>query len=83
MLWCFQLVLGFIFIRIESKYEVKAFRSLRKVSEIKDLTPLFGEFDVLAKVEARDFGDLSMIVLKKIRTIEGVVETKTLPGIMI
>jgi DNA-binding Lrp family transcriptional regulator len=82
-MWCFHLVIGFIFIKIESKYEVKAFRSLRKIDEIKDLNPLFGEFDVLAKVEARDFGALSMIVLKKIRTIEGVVETKTLPGIMI
>jgi DNA-binding Lrp family transcriptional regulator len=76
-------VIGFIFIKIESKHEVKAFRSLSKVKEIKELNPLFGEYDVIAKVEAKDFSKLSNIVLKKIRTIEGVVETRTLPGVKI
>ena len=77
------MVVGFIFIKTESKMEVKAFRSLKMVKEISELIPLFGEFDLLAKVEARDFNELSKIVLKKIRTIPGVIETRTLPGVKI
>jgi DNA-binding Lrp family transcriptional regulator len=77
------LVIGFIFIKIESKHEVKAFRALRKVPEVKDLTPLFGEYDVIAKVEASDFNQLSHVILTKIRKIPGVIETETLPGVKI
>ncbi|MGA1793505.1 MAG: Lrp/AsnC ligand binding domain-containing protein [Thermoplasmatota archaeon] len=76
-------MVGFIFIKTESKKEVKTFRSLKMLKEITELTPLFGEFDLLAKVEARDFNELSVIVLKKIRTIPGVIETRTLPGVKI
>lgn len=77
------MVIGFIFIKIESKKEVKVFRALRKVPEIKELTPLFGEYDVIAKLEAKDFNVLSSIVLTKMRKIPGVIETKTLPGVKI
>ena len=77
------MVIGFIFIKIESKYEVKAFRALNRISEVKDLTPLFGEYDVIAKVEAADFNALSVIILTKIRKIPGVIETQTLPGVKI
>ncbi|MGA1819707.1 MAG: Lrp/AsnC ligand binding domain-containing protein [Thermoplasmatota archaeon] len=76
-------MVGFIFIKTESKKEVKTFRALKMLKEITELTPLFGEFDLLAKVEARDFNELSVIVLKKIRSIPGVVETRTLPGVKI
>ena len=74
------MVMGFVFIRVESKEEVKVYRKLTKIPEIKELSPLFGEFDLLAKVEARDFNVLSRIVLNRIRTLKGVIETKTLPG---
>jgi DNA-binding Lrp family transcriptional regulator len=77
------LVIGFIFIKIESKYEVKAFRALKKIPEVKDLTPLFGEYDMIIKVEAPDFNALSAIILTKIRKIPGIIETETLPGVKI
>jgi DNA-binding Lrp family transcriptional regulator len=76
-------VIGFIFIKIESKYEVKAFRALKKIPEVKDITPLFGEYDAIAKVEAPDFNKLSHLILTKIRKIPGVIETQTLPGVKI
>ena len=60
--------------------EVKTYRDLKKIKEIKELTPLFGDYDLIAKMEARDFYVLSRIVLNKIRTHEGVLETMTVPG---
>jgi DNA-binding Lrp family transcriptional regulator len=60
--------------------EVKAYRELKKIEEVKELTPLFGEYDLIARVEARDFNVLSRIVLNKIRMIPGVLDTMTLPG---
>ena len=45
------------------------------------LLPLFGEYDLIAKVEAENLDSLARIVLIKIRTIHGVIDTKTLAGI--
>jgi DNA-binding Lrp family transcriptional regulator len=63
--------------------EVKTYRELCKLPEIKELTPLFGEYDLIAKIEARDHRTLSDIVLKKIRPLQGVDDTMTVPGIKI
>ena len=51
-----------------------------KVPQIIELHPLFGEYDLIAKIEADDFESLGDIVVNKIRTIEGVIDTKTLTG---
>ena len=74
------MIVGFIFIKTAPKMEVRTYRELMKIKEIKELTPLFGEYDLLAKIEARDFYKLSNIVLKKIRTLPGVEDTETIPG---
>ncbi|MBN2600112.1 MAG: Lrp/AsnC ligand binding domain-containing protein, partial [Candidatus Thermoplasmatota archaeon] len=47
---------------------------------IIELHPLFGEYDLIAKIEADDFESLGDIVVNKIRSIEGVIDTKTLTG---
>lgn len=74
------MIVGFIFIKTHPKMEVKTYRQLKKIREIKELTPLFGDYDLVAKIEARDFYRLSDIVLRKIRTLPGVDETETVPG---
>ncbi|MEA3558700.1 MAG: Lrp/AsnC ligand binding domain-containing protein [Candidatus Thermoplasmatota archaeon] len=63
--------------------EVKAYRELMKIEEIRELTPLFGDYDLIAKVEAKNFTILSKIIVDRIRKVPGVVETKTLPGMKI
>jgi len=44
------------------------------------LHALFGEYDLIAKIEAEDFESIGNIVVNKIRTIEGIIDTKTLTG---
>jgi DNA-binding Lrp family transcriptional regulator len=39
---------------------------------------LFGQFDMIARIESNDYDLLCDIVLEKIRTIEGITSTKTL-----
>jgi len=51
------------------------------VKEIVELHPLFGEYDLIAKIETEDFNKLGQIVVDRIRTIKGVIDTKTLTGI--
>jgi len=51
-----------------------------KIPEIIELLPLFGEYDLIAKIEAEYFEKLGEVVVSKIRSIEGVIDTKTLTG---
>ncbi len=75
-----DMVIGFILISTAPAKEHDVFKALMNVSEIVELHPLFGEYDLIAKIEADDFESLGDIVVKKIRTIEGVIDTKTLTG---
>ncbi len=58
--------------------ERDVYRRLQEVSEIKDLHLLFGEYDLIAKVNAEGFSAISNIVVDKIRSVEGVMDTITM-----
>jgi len=72
--------IGFVLITIAPTHEHDVSTKLSRVSEIIELQTLFGEYDLIAKIEADDFEKLGSIVVNKIRSIEGVIDTKTLTG---
>ena len=72
------MAIGYVLIIAAPAHEHEVYRKLAKVSEIIELHPLFGEYDLIAKIEAEDFEKLGSIVVNNIRKIEGVVETMTL-----
>ena len=72
--------LAFVLIRAAPTLEHIVYNTLLKESEIKELHPLFGEYDLIARIDAENFEKLGEIVTKKIRAIEGVIDTKTLTG---
>ena len=74
------MAIGFALITIAPTHEHDVSAKLSKVPEIIELHPLFGEYDLLAKIEADDFESLGVIVVNKIRSIEGIRDTKTLTG---
>ncbi len=65
-------------ITIELSQEQEVHNKLSKVPEIIKLNPLFGEYDFVAKIEVEDYEQLSEIVINKIRSIKGIIDTKTL-----
>ena len=54
------------------------YEKLLKIREVVELFPLFGEYDLIAKVEAPDYNMIGEIVVSKIRAIDGIRTTKTL-----
>ena len=72
---------GFVLISTAPGKEHEVYVELKKIPEIVELYPLFGEFDLIAKIETKDFNELGRIVVEKIRMVEGVLDTKTLTGI--
>jgi len=74
------MAIGFVLISVAPAHEHEVYNKLSKVPEIFELHPLFGEYDFIAKIEAKDFEKLGSMVVNKIRSIEGIIDTKTLTG---
>jgi len=75
------LAIGFVLISTAPAKEHEVYTELLRVKGIVELHPLFGEYDLIAKVEAEDFNALGQLVVDKIRSVPGVIDTKTLTGI--
>ncbi len=74
------MAIGFVLISAAPAREHDVYNKLSKVPEIIELHPLFGEYDLIAKIEADDSENLGVVVVNKIRSIDGVIDTKTLTG---
>lgn len=74
------MTIGFVLIKAAPGLEHKVYDKLSKISEITKLYPLIGEHNFMAKVEVESYDKLGSTAVKKIRSIEGVLKTKTLIG---
>jgi DNA-binding Lrp family transcriptional regulator len=76
-----QMAIGFVLINVAPAHEHEVYNKLSKIPQIVELHPLFGEYDLIAKIDAADFEELGTIIVNKIRAITGVLDTKTLTGL--
>ena len=74
------MAIDFVLINAAPAHEHEVYTKLSKIPEIVELHPLFGEFDLIAKIDAGDLEKLGEFVIKKIRSIKGVTDSKTLTG---
>ena len=74
------MAIGFVLIDVAPVRENYVYNELSKEPEIVELQPLFGKYDLLAKIEAEYYDKLASIIINKIRSITGVIGTKTLTG---
>ena len=75
------MVIGFVLMHVLPLREYEVFNKLSKLHEVRELHPLFGEYDLIAKIEAEDYENIGEIIVNKIRTIDGITDTKTLTGL--
>ena len=74
------MVIGFVLMHIAPLHEYEVFNKLSKLHEIREIHPLFGEYDLIAKIEAEDYESIGEIIIQKIKTIHGIIDTTTLTG---
>jgi len=72
--------IGFVLIKAAPALEHDVYNKISKAPHIIEIHPLFGEYDLIVKIEAENFEKLGEIVLDKIRSVKGVIDTKTLTG---
>lgn len=79
----FLMAIGFALLSISPLHEKAVYETLNdkdKIPEIVEIHPLFGEFDILVKIECNDIDSIGDVVINKIRSTKGVLDTKTLIG---
>ena len=71
---------GFALLSISPLHEKEVYEALNTMPEVSEVHPLFGEYDILVKIECGDIDTIGEVVIKKIRSLIGIVDTKTLIG---
>ena len=70
---------GFVLITISSDHEDEVCKQLLNEEMVVDCNLLRAcEYDLLVKVEGNDYEEIGKFVIRKIRAIDGVIDTKTL-----
>ena len=75
------MAIGFVLMHVSPLHEHEVFNKISQLQGIKEVHPLFGEYDLIAKIEAEDYDSIGEIIVNKIRTIDGITDTKTITGL--
>jgi|TARA_B100001564_G_C20196972_1_gene470975 uncharacterized protein with GYD domain len=74
------MAIGFVLITTEPGQEKLVRGRLEEIELVTAGWMLFGEYDLIARVQADDEYDLTRCIVEEIRPMEGIVDTKTLIG---
>jgi DNA-binding Lrp family transcriptional regulator len=72
------MVKAYILIKTVSGKEDQALRDILELSATEEAHKVFGAFDIIAEIKARDMESVIEIVVGKLRHIDGIVDTQTL-----
>ncbi len=74
------MAVGFVLITTEPGAEVSVREAVSKIEHVSGQWIVFGMHDLFVKVEADDDEELTKCVVRDIRSIQGIAETRTLIG---
>jgi len=74
------MAIGFALLSISPLKEKEVYESLENIPEVAEVHPLFGEYDILVKIKCDDIDEIGQVIIKRIRALTGIVDTKTLIG---
>ena len=72
-----MVIKALIFCQVYHKAMVGVVEELKKITEIKKIFSLTGDYDILAEIEVETSDELYNAFAKKIDPIEGIVKTNT------
>ena len=74
------MAVGFFLITTEPGQEVSVREKVAEIDCVKGIWVVFGNFDCFVKVEADEESDLTEAIVQGIRSVPGIVDTRTLIG---
>ncbi|MEF8832380.1 MAG: Lrp/AsnC ligand binding domain-containing protein [Candidatus Thermoplasmatota archaeon] len=75
------MAIGFVLVKTAPAAGREVYNMVKDMDNVIEVHSLFGEYDLIIKLQAKDFNTLGQTVVDDIRSIEGVEDTKTLTGI--
>lgn len=72
------MVEAYVLLKVEPGEERNVYNKLKELPEVKDINELYGEWDIIIKIETPKFDDLDSIITDKIRTINSIKNTTTM-----
>ncbi|NCG00796.1 MAG: Lrp/AsnC family transcriptional regulator [Euryarchaeota archaeon] len=74
------MAIGFVLITTQPGSESMVRKALDEIEYVTDRWMLFGEYDLIARVQADDEFALTRCIVEEIRILDGISDTKTLIG---
>ena len=75
------MVIAFVLIMSKTGKEREVLDDVRRLNEVKEASIVFGDYDIIAKIEVGDVERLNELIISKLRKIPNVSMTTTLIGI--
>ena len=74
------MAVGYVLINVKPGSEMTVYEAVKVLEMVEDATLLFGDYDLLVKMTSESMGGIGAAVVENIRSIDGVLDTKTLAG---
>jgi len=74
------MAVGYVLINVKPGSEIEVHDTIKSLEMVEDATLLFGDYDLLVKMTAKSMSSIAAAVVENIRSIDGVIDTKTLAG---
>lgn len=72
------MIAAYVLMRIKPGIERNVLNTVRKLDQVKVVETLYGEYDMLLKVEVETLDELDSFIFDTVRTIKGVERSTTL-----
>ena len=72
------ITIAYVLITSAPQKDHQIYLELKRIKEVVEVFPLFGDYDLIAKIESNDVESIGRLVLYKIGAIPGVIHTETL-----
>ena len=72
------MIKGFLLIKLVPGLESEALSQIRATQGIEEVNLVFGQWDAIAVAEAKTIFELTKIIVREVRGVQGVQDTTTL-----
>lgn len=74
------MAVGYVLINVKPGEELTVYQLVKDMDYVVDATILFGDYDIIIKLNAADLSTIAKTVVDTIRQLPGITDTKTLAG---
>lgn len=72
------MVIAYVLVNTYPGKEEEVEKHIAEIEGVVEMYTLFGEYDMIVKLESDSYPDIESLVIRKIRTIGGLLDSKTL-----